>query len=409
MFVWHGGSRRVEEKTAGRVLVVYRASAFIVAISQILLVGYPRLFSWPDWILLSLIGAYSLFRLAHPFYHYERKLATAADFAGDLIICLALPALTGGLRSPFLLYALCPVLTVALFFPKKLTFIIASLPTLSVILSQILIYSPSLAMSFYPLELSFCLLGAYIAGSFLLALLPYVMNINAYQEIRLGATIDERSRLSREIHDGVAQILGLMGWKVELLRQRVAAGNRETVVNDVTEIQGLVEKAQQEMRQAINDLRASAGSTQGFVATLAQYATEFTQSYGIRCELRVADGQVTLPLPAELELLRIAREALTNVRRHSAADMVEVIFESKKDVIEMTIRDDGRGFDTQAVFQGHGLAVMEERAKSIGGELAIATSPGRGTEVKVSLPLPQSPPAAIRRPIRQALPWLGRR
>jgi signal transduction histidine kinase len=193
------------------------------------------------------------------------------------------------------------------------------------------------------------------------------------------------------------------------LRQRITAGNRETVVNDVTEIQGLVEKAQQEMRQAINDLRASAGSTQGFAATLAQYATEFTQSYGIRCELRVADGQVSLPLPAELELLRIAREALTNVGRHSTADMVEVIFESKKDAIEMTIRDDGAGFDTQAVFQGHGLAVMEERARSIGGEMAIATSPGRGTEVKVSLPLPQSPQAAIRRPIRQALPWLNRR
>jgi signal transduction histidine kinase len=405
MFVWHGGSQRVEEKTASRVSLVYRALAFIVAISQIFLIGYPHLFSWPDWILLSLIGAYSLFRLARPSYHHERKLATAADFAGDLIICLSLPALTGGLHSPFLLYALCPVLSAALFFSRKLTLAIASLPTLSVILSQILIYSPSLTLSFYPQQLSFCLLGAYVASSFLLALLPYVMNISTYQEIRLGATIDERSRLSREMHDGVAQILGLVRWKIELLRQRIAAGNEETVVNDVTEIQGLVEKAQQEMRQAINDLRASAGSTQGFVATLAQYSTEFTQSYGIRCELRVADGQVNLPLPAELELLRIAREALTNVGRHSAADMVEVTFESKKDAVEMTIRDDGRGFDTQAVFRGHGLAVMEERAKSIGGQLAIATSPGRGTEVRVSLPLSQSPPAAIRRPIWQAIPW----
>jgi signal transduction histidine kinase len=398
-----------EQKRAHIYLFAYRAVAFAIAIPQILLVGYPQLLPWDNRILLGIVGAYTLFKVIRPSHRYKRKALSYADLASDIIVCLSLLLVTGGLRSPFLLYGLCPILAAALFFPKKLTYSIAGLPPLSVVAGEILIYSPSLTLSFYPPELSFGLLGAYVAGSFLLASLPYVMNINASQEIRLGAIIGERSRLSREMHDGAAQILGIVRWKTELLRQRITAGNRETVVNDVTEIQGLVEKAQQEIKQAINDLRASAGSTQGFVATLAQYATEFTQSYGIRCELRVADGRVSLPLPAELELLRIAREALTNVGRHSTADMVEVIFESKKDAIEMTIRDDGAGFDTQAVFQGHGLAVMEERARSIGGEMAIATSPGRGTEVKVSLPLPQSPQAAIRRPIRQALPWLNRR
>jgi signal transduction histidine kinase len=104
----------------------------------------------------------------------------------------------------------------------------------------------------------------------------------------------------------------------------------------------------------------------------------------------VADGQVNLPLPAELELLCIAREALSNVRRHSAASLVGVTFESKKDCIEMTIRDNGLGFDTQAGLHGHGLAVMEERARSLGGELSITTSPGQGTEVKVRLPVAET-------------------
>ena len=84
----------------------------------------------------------------------------------------------------------------------------------------------------------------------------------------------------------------------------------------------------------------------------------------------------------------LAREALSNVRKHSAASTVEVTFESKKDCVEMIIRDNGTGFDARSGFQGHGLAVMEERALSLGGELAITTSPGQGTEVKVRLPAP---------------------
>jgi signal transduction histidine kinase len=380
------GNRSGEEKTACVFLFAYRTFAFIIAIPQIFFVGYPRLLPWHDWILLSIIGAYTLFRIARPFRRYKRKAFTYADYASDVIVCLSLLALTGGLRSPFLLYGLCPILSAALFFPKKLTFPIASMPTLAVIASQILIYSPSLTMSFYPPELSFSLLGAYMAGSLLLASLPYVININVSQEIRVGAIIDERSRLSREIHDGVAQVIGIVRWKTELLRQKIASGDIEQALTQATEIQGLVGKAQQEVKEAIDDLRTTTGAMQGFFAAIVQYATEFTRGYGIRCELHVTNGQVNLPLLAELELLRITQEALVNVRKHSAASMVEITFGSKKDAVEMTIRDNGRGFDTQTEFRGDGLAVMKERARSLGGELAITTSPGHGTEIKVSLP-----------------------
>jgi two-component system nitrate/nitrite sensor histidine kinase NarX len=211
-------------------------------------------------------------------------------------------------------------------------------------------------------------------------------NINASQTIRRQAILNERSRLSREIHDGVAQSLGIVHLKVELLRRTIASCEMSRALSQVTEVKGLIEEAQREVKVAIDELRTSAEGKQGFVPTLARYATEFTQTCGIRCELRVADGQVTLPLPDEVELLRIAREALSNVRKHSAASTVEVTFESKKDCVEMIIRDNGTGFDARAGFQGHGLAVMEERALSLGGELAITTSPGQGTEVKVRLP-----------------------
>jgi len=380
------GSRVIEEKAARVFLSAYRGFALVAATFQIVFVGDFRLFTTHNWVLFGVVGAYTLFKVSQPLRPYGRSAFTSIDFGFDLALCASLPLLTGGLHSPFLLYCLCPVLTSALFFPRKVTFPVAAIPVVSLGVSQLLLYSTLPTMGLYPLGLSVGLLAAVVVASFLIAWLPYMININASQTIRRQAILGERSRLSREIHDGVAQSLGIVHWKVELLRETIASGKMSQALSQATEVKGLVEEAQRDVKEAVDELRASAEGKQGFVPTLASYATEFTQTYGIRCELHVADGQVNLPLPAELELLHIAREALSNVRRHSAASRVEVTFESKKDWVEMTIRDNGTGFDTQAGFQGHGLAVMEERALSLGGELAITTSPGHGTEVKVRLP-----------------------
>jgi len=384
------GSRVLGEKAAYVFLSAYRGFALVVATFQIFFVGYFQFFALHNWILLSVVGAYTLFKISLPLRPYRRTLFTHADFIFDLTLCASLPPLTGGLHSPFLLYCLCPILTSALFFPRKTTFSIVGIPVLSFVGSQLALYPSSPAMGFYPLQLSLGLLGTIIVASFLIAWLPYLMNINASQTLRRQAILGERSRLSREIHDGVAQSLGIVRWKTELLQKTIASRKMSQALSQAAEIKGLIEEAQQEVREAVDELRTSAEGKQGFVPTLAHYATEFTKSYGIRCELHVADGQVNLPLPAELELLSIAREALSNVRRHSAASRVEVTFESKKDWVEMTIRDNGIGFNTQAGFQGHGLAVMEERALSLGGELAITTGMGQGTEVKVKLPVPET-------------------
>jgi len=394
------GSRVVEEKAARVFLSAYRGFALVVATFQIFFVGYFQLFALHNWVLFGGVCVYTLFKVSYPLRSYGKKALTYADFTFDLILCASLPLLSGGLQSPFLLYCLCPVLTSALFFPRKVTFPIASIPLVSLVVSQMLLYTTS-DMSSYPLGLSIGLLGAVVVASLLIAWLPYMMNINASQAIRTQAILSERSRLSREIHDGVAQSLGIVHWKVELLQQMIANGKMSQAMSQATEVKGLVEQAQQEIKVAVDELRASAEGKPGFVPTLARYATEFTQNYGIRCELHVADGQVNLPLSAELELLRIAREALSNVRRHSSASMVEVTFESKKESIEMTIRDNGVGFSTPNGFHGHGLAVMEERALSLGGELSITTSPGQGTEVKVRLPVTESQ--------KKRLLWLGRR
>ena len=381
-------NRFTKGEAAYVLLSVYRGFAAVVAIFQIFFVRYSQPIVLHHWILLAVVGAYTLFKVSRPLRDYKRNAFTYADFGFDLALCASLLLLTGGLRSPFLLYCLCPILTSGLFFSQKLTFSITSIPLLSLIVSQLLLNTTSPAMAFYPLELSVTLLGAIIVASFLIAWLPYLMNINASQTMRTQAILNERRRLSQEMHDGVAQSLGIASWKVELLQQSIAAGKTLEALAEVIEIKGLVEEAQQELKEAIDELHAS---QQRFIPALAQYATEFTRSCGVRCELHMADGQVNLPLTAELELLRIVREALANVRKHAAASKVEVTFESKPDTIEMTIRDNGRGFAPQADFAGHGLTIMAERARSLGGELVVNTHPGEGTDIKVRLGIPLTP------------------
>jgi signal transduction histidine kinase len=215
------------------------------------------------------------------------------------------------------------------------------------------------------------------------------MNINESQNIRTQAIIEERNRLSRDIHDGLAQALSIITWKTKLLGKTVATGNTMQSLNELGEITEMLEATQHEAKAVIDQLRTNVTRSQGFVPTLAQYATDFTQQYGTRCELHVADGMVKVSSLAELELLCVAQEALNNVRKHADASLVHLSLESKRDGTRMTIRDNGRGFDPNAKTEGYGLTVMEERVRSIGGQLSIESNPGQGTEINVRLPSSQ--------------------
>jgi signal transduction histidine kinase len=94
---------------------------------------------------------------------------------------------------------------------------------------------------------------------------------------------------------------------------------------------------------------------------------------------------------AELQLLRIAQEALTNVRRHAMASGVEVTLRNTADSVEMTVKDDGKGFKLEELEEYapgyHGLTIIKERAEGLGGNVLITTAPGQGTEVKIHLPV----------------------
>lgn len=376
-------------KTVVSFLAAYRGFALVVAAALLFSTGYFQILSLAGWVLVGITGIYTLFKLLCPLSRFQKNRLTYGAFGFDLALCLSLIMFTGGLHSPFLLYSLSPLLAAALLFPKKFTFPIAGLPFLAAVASHQLIQGTPIAASFNPPELAYGLLAVYLVGSFLLAWLPYMMNLNESQNIRAQAITDERNRLSRDMHDGLAQALSIITWKTKLLGKTVATGNKMRSLNELGEITEMLEATQYEAKTVIDQLRTNVTSGQGFVPTLAQYATDFARQYGTRCELHVADGMVKLSSLAELEMLCVAQEALNNVRKHADASLVHLSLESKHDGTEMTIRDNGCGFDPNAKTEGYGLTVMEERVRSIGGQLSIESNPGKGTEINVKLPASQ--------------------
>jgi len=379
-------SEAVEGKTVVSFLAAYRGFALVVAAALLFSTGYFQILPLAGWVLIGITGIYTLFKLLCPFSRFQKNCLTYGYFGFDLALCLSLIVFTGGLNSPFLLYSLSPLLTAALLFPKKLTFPIAGLPFLAAVASHQLIQGTPIAASFNPPELAYGLLAVYLVGSFLLAWLPYMMNLNESQNIKAQAIIEERNRLSRDMHDGLAQALSIITWKTKLLGKTITAGNKMQSLNELSEISEMLEATQHEAKTVIDQLRTNVKSDQGFVPTLAQYATDFARQYGTRCELRVADGMVKLSSLQELEMLCVAQEALNNVRKHADANVIHLSLESKSDGTEMIIRDNGRGFDPDARTPGYGLTVMAERVRSIGGSLSINSSPGEGTEINVKLP-----------------------
>jgi signal transduction histidine kinase len=122
---------------------------------------------------------------------------------------------------------------------------------------------------------------------------------------------------------------------------------------------------------------------------LAALARQFTSDTGVRVHVK-SRGDESLPLRIEADLYRIATEALTNVRKHAHASLVEVALQPSEHEIQLSIHDDGRGFDRREITQGdhHGMIGMRERARLLGGHLRVASRPGRGTTVTARVPLP---------------------
>ncbi|MGA7670929.1 MAG: GAF domain-containing protein [Nitrolancea sp.] len=219
-----------------------------------------------------------------------------------------------------------------------------------------------------------------------------IENAHLHKQVRALAIAEERDRIAREMHDSIAQVLGYVNTKGQAAQELLSAGNVQRAEEQIAQLSKAARQAYADVRENILGLRSS--QVEGaFVESLQAYLATWQDQSGIMAKLDAMDKeaiQLGLSPLAELQLVRIVQEALSNVRKHAGAGRVSVSLRCVGDMIEATVLDDGTGFDPSA--PGHsglprfGLAIMRERAESVGGSLSIDSNPGRGTLVTVTIP-----------------------
>ena len=219
-----------------------------------------------------------------------------------------------------------------------------------------------------------------------------IENVRLYEQVQSVAALEERDRLGRELHDGLAQVLSYVQFKSNALERLLSSGHVAQAQAELQEIQEVAREACRDMRESILGLRTTVTPGVGLIPALTEYLHRFSQQSGIRARLVMGDDAIVKFAPgAEIQLLRIIQEALTNVRKHSQASRAWVRFEVDEAGTVITVEDDGRGFDPSLIGQDgrehFGLQTMRERAESVGGILQISTQPGQGTRLTVQLPL----------------------
>jgi len=206
----------------------------------------------------------------------------------------------------------------------------------------------------------------------------------------LHAQEDERKRISRELHDVIAQSLVSINVHLEVLAQG-AGPIPHSLRKQISKTQSLVETAVKIVHDFARQLRPAMLDDLGLNPALQMYMREFMRNTGIRITFDTFSDIDQLPTNLRTTLYRIAQEALTNVARHANATHVKVRIDNLGQVIRMAIRDNGTGFqpgDTPGSKKSKrlGLIGMKERAQMIGGDFAVSSAPGGPTTVRVDIP-----------------------
>ncbi len=204
----------------------------------------------------------------------------------------------------------------------------------------------------------------------------------------------ERGRISRELHDRLGQDLTALKLGLQILRKQGPFA--APVQHSISQLENLTEGLMRDIHRLAWELRPSALDDLGLELALRRYATEWSDTAGIRLDFHSAglEGE-RLPVEFETALYRVAQEALTNVVRHAKAKRVSLLLERRPGAVSLIIEDDGRGFKSSAVLHNPaaqrklGLLGMEERIKLVGGSFTIESAPGAGTTVFVRLNNPQ--------------------
>jgi signal transduction histidine kinase len=208
-----------------------------------------------------------------------------------------------------------------------------------------------------------------------------------FDEVRSLATTEERQRLAREIHDGVAQELVMVGYGIDNALA-VLPNDVDDASEELRTLRREVTRVITELRLSLFELRTEVDRHGGLTAAIAEYARTVGASGGLRVHLSLDESTARLPSAVEAELLRIAQEAITNARKHAGAGNLWVTCVVDPPFAQVEVSDDGHGIADQRPDGRYGLAIMAERAERIRGRLEISPRHPNGTTVAVALGTP---------------------
>jgi len=201
------------------------------------------------------------------------------------------------------------------------------------------------------------------------------------------ATVEERQRLARELHDSVSQALYGIALGARTART-ILDREPAKAVEPVEYVLSLAEAGLAEMRSLIFELRPESLETEGLVTALEKQIAATSARYGLEIVAELV-AEPSISIQQKEALYRITQEALHNVVKHAHATTVRVSLSDSGDALTLSVTDDGDGFDTGGDFPGHlGLRSMAERAERAGAELAIESKPGVGSRVELTLRRP---------------------
>ncbi len=223
-------------------------------------------------------------------------------------------------------------------------------------------------------------------------LAEYQSLLRLYMRDARHAVIEERTRIALDLHDGLVQTLVGLNYKMDTLEER-ASRCPSNPTPKFKEIKGQLKKAIEETRYIVFNLKPIYFEKMDLMPALRSYLKSYEKESGIATTIKIVGEEARIPARAKVFLFRIVQESLSNVKRHAQAKNAHVEIHVKAKDLFVEIADDGVGFDISGLendperWASFGVRGIEERAKLLGGQALIESIPGKGTTVKVSLPL----------------------
>jgi len=368
--------------------LAFRAAALAFASIQVVLfqndTHIPSFVPTP--YLLAAAWLYTGGKIFQPLKWYHLTTANTVLTTVDVLVCGNLVLLSGATHSPFLMYALSPVLTASLFLSRGITSAVAACTIVLVAGQQV----ASVVLSPLPPQESlevFNDLPIFVASVALVSILPYATNINLNAQLRSNAATDERARLAREIHDGLCQTLSGLRWQTQLLSRHLA--KQDEYAAGLHRLERLAREAEEVARGTLRSLQGASVAVR-LLPLIKSELERLRKTIGVNGILLDHEkGLMELDPSVEQQLAYICQEALRNVEKHSHANNLVISLRNSNGHLMITIADDGVGFnpaESGGPGSGSGLRVMKERAESVGGLLQIVSKPGQGTQVDVDAP-----------------------